>query len=112
MWCCSCVSVDGCACIWPRAPRFTYRHTSAQLLASNRLEYEVKTTQLSAHAWQLTRWGLVNCYLVRESDGFTLIDTGLPKSGEAILDAARHCGPAGGGEINRILLTHAHADHI
>jgi glyoxylase-like metal-dependent hydrolase (beta-lactamase superfamily II) len=70
----------------------------------------VKITQLSAHAWQLTRLGLVNCYLVRESDSFTLIDTGISGSAESILDAARKCGA--GAPISRILLTHAHGDHI
>jgi glyoxylase-like metal-dependent hydrolase (beta-lactamase superfamily II) len=68
----------------------------------------LKTTQISPHAWQLTRFGLVNCYLVRESDGFTLIDTGIPGSAESILDISRHCGH----ELCRILLTHAHLDHI
>jgi glyoxylase-like metal-dependent hydrolase (beta-lactamase superfamily II) len=73
----------------------------------------VKITQLTAHAWQLTRFGLVNTYLVRESDGFTLIDTGLPGSANQILDAARRCGGQQGGyQICRLLLTHAHGDHI
>ena len=72
----------------------------------------MKITQLTAPAWQLTRFGLFNAYLVRESDGFTLIDTGLPRSGEAILEAARHCGPVGTSEINRVVLTHAHGAHI
>jgi glyoxylase-like metal-dependent hydrolase (beta-lactamase superfamily II) len=54
--------------------------------------------------------GLVNCYLLRESDGYTLIDTGLAGSAEAILVATRQLGVA--TEIQRILLTHAHGDHI
>jgi len=50
----------------------------------------------------------MNAYLVREDDGFTLVDTHLPKSGEGILDAAR----GRGGEIKRIAITHAHGDHV
>ena len=60
---------------------------------------------------QLTRYPRVfpvNCYLVREEDGFTLIDAGLPGSEEAILVAAREHG----GIIRRIALTHAHGDHV
>jgi glyoxylase-like metal-dependent hydrolase (beta-lactamase superfamily II) len=72
----------------------------------------LKITPISAHAWQLTRFGLVNAYLVRESDGFTVIDTMLPGSGKDIIDAARQCEATGIAEIKRILLTHAHADHI
>jgi glyoxylase-like metal-dependent hydrolase (beta-lactamase superfamily II) len=73
----------------------------------------LKITQLSTYGYQLTRLGLVNCYFVRESDGFTLIDTGLPGSADAILDAARHCGSQQNGyQLCRILLTHAHGDHI
>lgn len=65
--------------------------------------------EVSDHAFQLTRLGLVNCYLVREADGYTLIDTGLSGSAEAILEAARRLAVA--AEIQRIVLTHAHADH-
>ena len=59
---------------------------------------------------QLTAYPLlfpVSCYLIRESDGFTLIDTGLPGSAPTIIAAAR----AHGGAIRRIVLTHAHMDH-
>jgi glyoxylase-like metal-dependent hydrolase (beta-lactamase superfamily II) len=51
----------------------------------------------------------VNCYLVREADGFTLVDTGmLASSAELILYAASELR----GPIRRILLTHAHMDHV
>ena len=41
----------------------------------------MKVTQSTANLLQLTRFGLVNCYLVREDDGFTLVDAGLPGRG-------------------------------
>jgi glyoxylase-like metal-dependent hydrolase (beta-lactamase superfamily II) len=60
---------------------------------------------------QLTRFPRVfpvNCYLVREGDGLTLIDAGLSGSAQSILAAARAIGLP----IQRIVLTHAHGDHI
>jgi len=68
----------------------------------------VKATRHGAHLVKLTRLGAVNCYLVRESDGFTLVDTSMPGSADAILAAAREAV----GQIRRILLTHAHGDHV
>jgi glyoxylase-like metal-dependent hydrolase (beta-lactamase superfamily II) len=68
----------------------------------------MKTTGFTTNAYQLTRLGFVNCYLVRESDGLTLVDTGLPGSADAILAAARTVGRP----IRRIVLTHAHMDHV
>jgi glyoxylase-like metal-dependent hydrolase (beta-lactamase superfamily II) len=71
----------------------------------------MKITQYGQNLIQLTRLPLlfpVNCYLVREDDGFTLIDTGLPGSAAAIMAAAA----AHGAPIRRIALTHAHMDHV
>ncbi|HEX6478585.1 MAG TPA: MBL fold metallo-hydrolase [Ktedonobacteraceae bacterium] len=56
---------------------------------------------------QLTYYGFVNVYLVREEDGFTLVDTALQSCARSIVQVARQCGQP----IRRILLTHAHADH-
>jgi glyoxylase-like metal-dependent hydrolase (beta-lactamase superfamily II) len=57
---------------------------------------------------RISRFGLVNAYLVREDDGLTLVDTMIPWSSKPILEAAK----AAGAPIVRIALTHAHADHI
>ena len=65
-------------------------------------------TQLSPNGHQLTRLGVINCYLVREPDGFTLIDTTITGGAEGILAAAQSLG----APIRRILLTHAHTDHV
>jgi glyoxylase-like metal-dependent hydrolase (beta-lactamase superfamily II) len=68
----------------------------------------MKTTPIATNGYQLTRLGLVNCYLVRETDGFTLIDANLSNSEDDILAAAK----ALGAPIRRILLTHPHVDHV
>jgi glyoxylase-like metal-dependent hydrolase (beta-lactamase superfamily II) len=57
---------------------------------------------------RITRFGLVNAYLVEEDDGLTLVDTTVPRSATTILAAAGRLGRP----IVRIVLTHAHADHI
>jgi len=57
---------------------------------------------------RITRFRFVNAWLVREDDGFTLIDTMLPRSGRTILRAAEQAG----APIRQIVLTHAHGDHI
>ena len=69
----------------------------------------MKLTSISPNAHQLTRLGLMNCYLVAESDGFTLIDTTISGSAKDILAAAHSLNR---GPIRRILLTHAHGDHV
>ncbi len=61
-----------------------------------------------AEITRVSKLGFVNCYLVREEDGLTLVDTMLPRSGKQILAAAERLGQP----IKRILLTHAHGDHI
>ncbi len=71
----------------------------------------MRSTQISDNATQLTRWPLlfpVNVYLVREDDGFTLIDTAVGGSQKGILKIAAELG----APIVRIVLTHAHGDHV
>jgi glyoxylase-like metal-dependent hydrolase (beta-lactamase superfamily II) len=68
----------------------------------------MKITQYGDHLIQLTRWSFVNCFLVREDDGFTLVDTGISGMGKAILKDAQKFG----APIRRITLTHAHIDHV
>jgi glyoxylase-like metal-dependent hydrolase (beta-lactamase superfamily II) len=68
----------------------------------------MKTRQYGEYLIQLTRFWMVNAFLVREADGFTLIDTNLPGSAKGILQAVRQYG----GPIVRIAITHAHGDHV
>ncbi len=68
----------------------------------------MRTTAITDNLIQLTRLRLVNAYLVREEDGFTLVDTLIPRSAAAILAAAN----AAGAPVRRIALTHGHADHV
>jgi len=67
----------------------------------------MKIVQETENLYRLTRLGMVNCFLVREDDGLTLVDTNLPGSARAILRAAERLG----SPIRKILLTHAHFDH-
>jgi len=68
----------------------------------------MRTTTINDNLIQLTRMGFVNAYLVREDDGLTLVDTTMPRTGDALLAAARDAG----APIRRIALTHGHGDHV
>ncbi|NJN17659.1 MAG: MBL fold metallo-hydrolase [Oscillochloris sp.] len=71
----------------------------------------MRITQHGSYLTQLTkfpRFFPVNCYLVREDDGLSLIDAAIPGCAPQILAAARRLG----APIRRIMLTHAHADHM
>lgn len=65
-------------------------------------------TQRTEHATRLSRFGFVNVHLVAEEDGLTLVDTAIGGSAKAILAAAAGLG----APIVRIVLTHAHVDHV
>jgi glyoxylase-like metal-dependent hydrolase (beta-lactamase superfamily II) len=67
----------------------------------------VQVVKETDHLFRLTRFGMVNCFLVREDDGLTLVDADLPGSADSIL----YCAKEIGSPIRRILLTHAHFDH-
>lgn len=64
----------------------------------------MKRRAVSATTTQLTRFGFVNAYLVREDDGYTLVDT--------TMNAAADIIAAADAPIRRIALTHGHGDHV
>ncbi len=67
----------------------------------------MKTRDLTPTLIQLTRFRFVNAFLVREDDGFTLVDTTLGGAADGLIEAARTAG----APIARIALTHGHGDH-
>lgn len=62
----------------------------------------------TANLYRLTQFGMFNCFLLKEANELTLIDTNFPGSGDAILHAASSLGLP----ITTIALTHAHFDHV
>ena len=68
----------------------------------------MKATPLTDTLIQLTRLRFVNAYLVREDDGFTLVDTTTSRGGDALVAAAHQAR----GVIRRVALTHGHGDHV
>jgi glyoxylase-like metal-dependent hydrolase (beta-lactamase superfamily II) len=68
----------------------------------------VQFVQETKNLFRLTRLGMINCFLIREDDGLTLVDTCLAGSASAIRKAARNLD----APIRRIVLTHAHIDHV
>lgn len=73
----------------------------------------MKTTVVSENLIKLTRRNLLlpNAYLVREEDGFTLIDTTTRGAADKLIAAASSAASSAAGKIRRIALTHGHGDH-
>src|SRR5579872_272848 len=67
----------------------------------------MKISSHGSNLIQLTFLKFVNCYLVRENDGFTVIDTGIGAARQIVQAAQKFDLP-----ILRIVLTHAHDDHV
>jgi glyoxylase-like metal-dependent hydrolase (beta-lactamase superfamily II) len=63
---------------------------------------------MTSRTQRVSRFGLVNAYLVVEDDGITVVDTTIKGGGKSIIKAAQALGQP----IVRIALTHAHADHV
>jgi len=62
----------------------------------------------TANLYRLTQSGMFNCFLLKEANQLTLIDTNFPGSANAILRAAASLDLP----ITTIALTHAHFDHV
>lgn len=70
----------------------------------------MRITSHSENLWQIRpTWFPVNAYLVREPDGFTLIDCLIqPQHGNELVAIATTLGQP----IRRVALTHGHMDHV
>ena len=68
----------------------------------------MKIAEVTRNLTQLTRLHVVNAFLVREEDGWTLVDTTYGGAADALIAAAERAG----GPIRRIVLTHGHGDHV
>src|SRR3954447_8467863 len=66
--------------------------------------------RIASDLYSFTGLVLGRVYLIRDPDGFTIIDTGLPFAPWRILRQIRAMGH-GPGSVKRILVTHAHPDH-
>jgi glyoxylase-like metal-dependent hydrolase (beta-lactamase superfamily II) len=71
----------------------------------------LKVTWLGPNLVQLTKYPLafpMNCYLVREGDGLTLIDSTMSSPVDSIDPLVKELGVP----LRRVALTHAHGDHV
>src|SRR5712691_9472977 len=71
----------------------------------------MKITRHNTNLVQLTRYPLVfpmNCYLVLEEDGLTLVDSTMSSPADDVAAMLKQLGK----ELRRVALTHAHGDHV
>ncbi|GHE05096.1 MBL fold metallo-hydrolase [Streptomyces alanosinicus] len=67
--------------------------------------------QLAPGIARIAATGRNNAFLVDGDDGFTLVDVGWAKAPSVLLDAVVELGRTP-SDIRRIVLTHAHPDHV
>ncbi len=71
----------------------------------------MRITRLGALLTQLTKYPVafpMNCYLVQEDDGLTLVDSTMSSPADDVAALVEQLGQ----EVRRVALTHAHADHV
>lgn len=66
-------------------------------------------TEVAGGVHRLTN-GVANFYLIQEAGKLVLVDAGAPKDWALFTQAARTLGKAA-GDLDAVLLTHAHTDH-
>lgn len=67
----------------------------------------MKVTRHDDFLYVITKLSMINCYLVVEDDGVTLIDTLTRGAGRAILEVIKQTDRP----LKRVMITHAHTDH-
>lgn len=69
------------------------------------------TTQEVADRIHLISHAHVNCYLIEDQDGVTLVDAGLPSMWSMVLESLGRLGRRP-DEVKALVLTHGHFDHV
>lgn len=71
----------------------------------------MKLERVSEHIWSLKAWAVIpiRVWLVRDSDGVTLVDAGISTMARGILRTIERLNA---GPLKRIILTHGHPDHV
>ncbi|KQW21248.1 MBL fold metallo-hydrolase [Afipia sp. Root123D2] len=98
--------------------------TDAMTAASDELRYPIETPPAPDQAIEVApgvpwirlhlpfRLNHVNVYLVKDGDGWTLIDTGIGNEATIAAWTKLFEGPLAGMKITRLIVTHAHPDHV
>ena len=71
----------------------------------------MRISRLGAHLTQLTKFPTafpMNCYLVEEEDGLTLVDSTISSPAADVAALVKQLGK----QLRRVTLTHAHGDHV
>jgi glyoxylase-like metal-dependent hydrolase (beta-lactamase superfamily II) len=71
----------------------------------------MRIKELSPHLTQVTKWPVVfpmNCYLVQEEDGVTLVDSTMSSPSDDVAALVKRLGT----QLRCVVLTHAHGDHV
>lgn len=64
-----------------------------------------------AQGVHLIEHAYVNCYVIEDNDGLTLVDTGLPSVWRELGTTIRDLGRSP-SDVRAVVLTHAHFDHV
>jgi glyoxylase-like metal-dependent hydrolase (beta-lactamase superfamily II) len=80
-------------------------------MVGSRRSPQMKITRHGSHLIQLTKYPAafpMNCYVVVEPDGLTLVDSTMSSPAYDVVRLAAQLGQ----ELRRVVLTHAHGDHV
>lgn len=85
--------------------------TGTFILAYRPWTLAVEPFQVAPHTWYVAGQTWVGCYLIDTGAGLILIDTAIPESLYLLVDSIYKIG-FNPRDIKRILISHAHFDHM